>query len=265
MKYFDSHCHLDLEPLFEELEGVVEKSSKAGVVGMINVGTSLRSSQRSIEIANLYPNIWATVGLHPHESEEVFDSEGAITELKELAENDQVVAIGEIGLDYFHPEKRITEDQKKKQREIFEGQLKIAKELSLPVVIHSRDAETDILSILNKNKGIKGAVHCFSGDKDYARKLLDLGLFIGFTGFITFEQEKFNQIREAVKIVPAERLLIETDAPFLAPEPYRGKVNEPAFVVEIAKKVAELKGISVAEVAKKTLENACRLFSLTIN
>lgn len=263
--YIDSHCHLDFEPLRNEQEAVIERAHKAGVAKMINVGSSLRGSKASIEIANKYPHIWAAVGLHPHDAETTSDLDSTIDELRELAKNDKVVAIGEIGLDYFNNQNPLTIDQRRKQNELFRAQLELAKELNLPVIIHTRDAETETLSQLStvsSQLSRKGVIHCFTGSPDFAKKLLDLGFYIGFTGFVTFDQPKFDHIRESVKIVPIDRLLIETDAPFLAPEPYRGKTNEPAYVFEVAKKIAEIKKISLEEVTEKTSANAETLFGI---
>lgn len=258
MKYFDSHCHLDMEPLSNDQERVIERASKAGVEKIVNIGSSIRGSKASVELAQKYPNIWASVGLHPHDAEVVTDIESTIEELRELAKNDKVIAIGEIGLDYFNLDK---EERKKKQKELFKAQLELAKELNLPVIIHTRDADNDTLDIL-KRYHLKGVIHCFTGKPEFAEKLLGLGYYIGFTGFITFEQEKFDHIREAVKMVPEDRLLIETDAPFLAPEPYRGKTNEPAYVVEVAKKIAELTNKTADEIAERTYKNAEELFDI---
>lgn len=257
--YFDSHCHLDFEPLKEEAGQVIERAYRAGVAGMINVGSSMRGSRFSVEIANAYPNIWASVGLHPHDAETIMDLDVVIEELEALAENDKVVAIGEIGLDYFYLDSK---ELIPKQKELFVAQLELAKKLGKPIIIHTRDADEDMLEILGKYKELSGVVHCFTGSPEFVQKLLALGYCIGFTGFVTFDQDKFNHIRESVKVVPMERLLIETDAPFLAPEPYRGKTNEPAFVVEVAGKIAQIKGITVEEVAKKTLKNTYDLFKI---
>lgn len=265
MKLIDSHCHLDFDPLSNELENVIERANESGVEKMINIGASLRGSKKSVEIANLYPNIWATVGLHPHDAGAIMDFEETIDKIRELSKNDQVVAIGEIGLDYFDPDGKVLARQRKEQQKLFEAQLTIAAEEDLPIVIHTRDADEDMLRILKKylprvKKG--GVVHCFTGNKDFVKKLLDLGLYIGFTGFITFDQPKFDHIKEAVKIVPIEKLLIETDAPFLAPEPYRGKTNEPAYVKYVANKIAKIKKLSVEEVAKITSQNTEKLFNI---
>jgi TatD DNase family protein len=264
MKYFDSHCHMDMEPLSSEAAQIIERAAKASVLEMINVGSSMRGSRASISLAQKYPNIYASVGLHPHDAEAIIDLGSTVEELERLARDEKVVAIGEIGLDYFYLESK---DLVPKQKELFLAQLELAKRLDKPVIIHIRDAWDDAFEIIKKSKienrkSGPGVVHCFTGGPKEAKKALDLGLMIGFTGFVTFEQGKFDLIREAASLVPLERLLIETDAPFLAPEPYRGKTNEPAYVVEVARKVAELKGLSVEEVAEKTRTNAKSLFNI---
>jgi TatD DNase family protein len=258
MKLFDSHVHLDMEPLKNDIQAAVERAHKAGVDRMINIGSSLRGSRASVEISSLYPNIWASVGLHPHDVEAISNIDRVIKDLTDLAKNEKVVAIGEIGLDYFNLEK---DSLKKDQKNLFCAQLDLASSLNLPVIIHTRDAEEDTINILDKYK-LRGVIHCYTGKPEYVQKFLDLGYFIGFTGFITFDQEKFNHIREAVKIVPIERLLIETDSPFLAPEPYRGESNEPSYVIEIAKRLAQLKGLDIFELADTTYRNANKLFDL---
>jgi TatD DNase family protein len=271
MELFDSHCHLDFEPLSADIAGAVERAGSVGVVKMINVGTSLRRSAKSVEIAEYYSNVWATVGLHPQDAIEVTDIVQAIEGLKEMAGDKKVVAIGEIGLDYYSAgtgaKGTVSDHDKDKQKEIFVAQLGLAEELKLPVVVHVRDAWDDFFGILEKQRAEyghypQGVVHCFTGSPEVAKKISDLGMYVGFTGFVTFEQDKFDEIREAAKIVPLEQILIETDAPFLAPEPYRGKTNEPAFVVEVAKKIAELKNKSFEEVAEATYKNTKKVFQL---
>lgn len=257
MKLIDSHCHLDMDPLSRDIKGAVERAAKADVVEMINIGASLRGSERSLEIAEKYPNIWATVGLHPHEAGEILDFEGTMERIEELAGGDQVVGIGEIGLDYF-----AMQNTKEEQKKLFVSQLELAQKMELPIVIHIRDAWDDFFRIISDYK-LKGVVHCFTGDEKIAGKVIDTGFYLGFTGFVTFEQSKFDHIREAVKAVPLNRLLIETDAPFLAPEPYRGKTNEPAYVAEVDRKVAELKGATFEKVAEETYNNTHKLFNLT--
>lgn len=271
MKLFDSHCHLDFEPLSTEMAEVIERAYKSGVAKMVNVGASMRGSEHSVEIANQYPNIWASVGLHPHEADTILDFEGTMEKISALAQSDKVVAIGEIGLDYYSVAsdgRQVTRAEKEAQKKLFIAQLKIAEELNLPIIFHVRDAWEDFFSIIGNCKleignCPLGIVHCFTGDSKIAQKLVRLGISVGFTGFVTFNQDKFNQIREAVEAVPMNYILIETDAPFLAPEPYRGKVNEPAYVLEVAKKVAELKKISLDEVAETTTKNAEKLFNIS--
>jgi TatD DNase family protein len=266
MKLFDSHAHLDFEPLSTEKAEVVERAYKAGVERILNVGTSVRKSEEAAEIADMFPIVYAAVGIHPHDAEVTVDVESAVEKIRELAAQDKVVAIGEIGLDFFVPQGEDRKVDKVKQTELFEAQLALAAELGKPVIVHTRDAEEETLSILKnfklkiKNSDRIGVIHCYTSGSEFAKKLLNLGFSIGFTGFVTFEQPKFDHIREAVKVVPMERLLIETDAPFLAPEPYRGKTNEPAFVAEVAKKIADLKDLTAEEVAEKTFSNAEKLF-----
>lgn len=271
MELFDSHCHLDFEPLSADIAGAVERAGSVGVVKMINVGTSLHRSTKSVEIAEYYTNVWATIGLHPQDAIEVTDLSQVIEELKEMADCKKVVAIGEIGLDYYSAgtgaKGTITDQDRAKQKEIFVAQLKLSEELRLPVVAHVRDAWDDFFEILEKQKAEcghypRGVVHCFTGSSEIAKKISDLGMYIGFTGFVTFEQDKFEHIREAVRAVPLEKILAETDAPFLAPEPYRGKTNEPAYVVEVVKKIAELKNKSFEEVAEATYKNTKKVFRL---
>lgn len=265
MKFIDSHCHLDMEPLLGDQEGAIERANKVGVAGLINVGSSLRGSKRSIELSDKYPNIWASIGLHPHDADLVMDLEATIEELTELAKNDMVVAIGEIGLDYFDQETggEVTSVVKESQKALFTRQLDLAKDLNLPVILHIRNAWTDTLKILKEKKISRGVVHCFTGNPSEASDFLLLGLYIGFTGFVTFEQPKYDQISEAAKVVPLQKILIETDAPFLAPEPYRGKTNEPAYVVEVAKKIAELKGISLDDIAEASVKNTKKVFNIS--
>jgi TatD DNase family protein len=268
MKFIDSHCHLDFEPLSGDIEGAIERAGRAGVTKMINIGTSLHRSRRSVEIAEFYPSVWASVGLHPQDAGELEEIGTAINELKVMAKSERVVAIGEIGLDYYSSiENPVSSLVKKKQKELFIKQLELANELKLPVIIHVRDAWEDFFTIISNlefriSNSPKAVLHCFTGDEKIAGKLLDMGFYIGFTGFVTFEQSKFDNIREALKATPLPKILIETDAPFLAPEPYRGKNNEPAYVIEVAKKIATIKGVSLEEVAETTTKNAEKLFNI---
>lgn len=269
MRSIDSHCHLDFEPLSKELEAVLGRAKAVGVEKFINIGSSMRGSERSLEIAENYPNVWATVGLHPHDAESLMDFDGTMEKIRELASHDKVVAIGEVGLDYFDAESqgKVSCDVKESQKKLFLAQLEIAIEKKLPIVFHVRDAWDDFFSIIKnyKLKNLnypKGVVHCFTGDEKIAKKAVDLGFYIGFTGFITFDQPKFDHIREAAKTTPLEKIIVETDAPFLAPEPYRGKPNEPAYVIEVIKKLAEMRNISAKEIANITAANTEKLFKI---
>lgn len=261
--FIDSHCHLDMDPLSRDVKGALTRAKEVGVGCLINVGADLAGSRNSVNLAAKFPEIWASIGLHPHESVNFLKND--VLRLKELAADKKVVAIGEIGLDYFNPESsdgRLAADVKKKQIELFESQLDLATKLKKPVIFHVRDAWADFFNIIEnfETKRLAGVVHCFTGTPAEAEQALESGLLLGFTGFVTFKQVKFNHIRKAAQICPLDRLLIETDAPFLAPEPHRGRTNEPAFVVEVAKKVSELKSASLSEVAEKTLHNAKKLF-----
>lgn len=269
MKIVDSHCHLDFDPLSSDINNVFKRARDVGVARLINVGASLRGSRASVEMANIYPNVWASVGFHPHEAETMLDIDNKIEEIETLAWDEKVIAIGEIGLDYYDPERPITLDQKKKQKELFTKQLELSQKLKLPLIIHVRDAWDDFFSIIQNSKfenqnssAAQGVVHCFTGSEKEAKKILDLGFFLGFTGLITFDQPKFNHIRRALKIVPLDRILVETDAPFLAPEPFRGKTNEPAYVLEVIKKIAKIKSISIEEVVENTTKNVEKLFNI---
>ncbi len=254
----DTHAHLDFENYNSDRDEVIGRAVKNGVEKIINIGCNLKRAEFSLELAQKYDNIYATVGIHP---EDVTKDELRITnqELRKLAANKKVVAIGECGLDYFHVK---DEGLKNKQKELFELQIKIANELKLPLVIHCRDAFGDILEIIKNYKFEKGAVlHCFTGDPEIAKKFLALGCYISFTGIITFVKPK-DALLEAIRAVPIEKLMIETDCPFLSPMPHRGKRNEPAYVKYVAEKIATVKNISISEVEKITTKNAIKFFKL---
>jgi TatD DNase family protein len=250
MKLIDTHCHPQMKQYDNDREEMIKRTLGGGV-GMICVGVDLESSQKAIEFAEKNEGIWASVGLHPNDN---LDEESDAEKYKELAQNKKVIAIGEIGLDYYRtPEKAKQEIQKIR----FVEQIKLAKELNKPIIMHCRQAYDDAIEIL-KNNPVEGVAHSFTDTWDNAEKIFDLGFYIGFNGIITFTE----QYDEIVRKSPTERILIETDAPYLAPVPYRGKRNEPAYVIEVAKKIAQLKNISFEEVAEQTTKNALKLFKL---
>lgn len=252
MKLIDTHCHPQMSQYDGDREEMIERTLD-GEVGMVCVGVDLESSEKAIELAGKYENIWAAVGLHPNDNlDEEFDAE----KYKKLAQNKKVIAIGEVGLDYY----RIPEIEKQEiQKKRFELQIEMARELNLPVIMHCRQAYDDAFEIL-KNKSVEGVAHSFTDTWGNAKKVFDLGFYIGFNGIITFTE----QYDEIVRKSPMDRILIETDAPYLAPVPYRGKRNESLYVVEVAKKIAKLKNVSVEEVSEQTTNNAIKLFKLNV-
>ncbi len=256
----DSHCHLDFEE-FSDFQPFLDRAKESNVLAFIAIGASegIKSSFKSIEIASKYSNIFPTVGVHPHDAS-IFDSDIEKT-LKELAKIDSVVAIGETGIDYFY--KYSTREQ---QIFAFEKQIEIANSNNLPFVIHTRDAWEDTFSVLESAKrampNLKMVFHCYSGGVKEAEKILNLGGIFSFSGIITFK--KAEEIQEVVKIVPLEYILVETDSPFLAPIPFRGKKNEPSYVKYVAQKIAELRGISFEEVERATTQNCINFFNLKL-
>jgi len=253
----DTHCHLDFDQFNSDRESVLKRAEEAGVKYIINVGSSLEGSRKSVEQARANNSIFASVGIHPHHADEVI--EDALAEISELAKNKKVVAIGEVGLDYFK-----SPSAPDKQKELFVKFITLSKKANLPLVIHNRDAHRDTLDILKKTYNaarVPGVMHCFSGDKKVLSEVLELGLFVSFTCNLTFKNAK--SLRETAKAVPLERLLLETDAPFLAPQKYRGKRNEPAYITELRDCLSELLGLSKDEIERATTENAKKLFGIT--
>lgn len=259
MSYIDTHCHLSFSQFHHDMEEVINESSNAGLIKLINVGTDLKTSEESINLASRYKDIFASVGIHPHDAK-TFDS-NALAKLEQMSKDRKVVAIGEIGLDYF---KNLS--AKDRQRQAFVKQLNLATKLEKPIIIHCRDAYRDILDLLDKEyipylKGqLPGVIHSFSAGPNYLREFLKRGFYIGFNGIITYPGN--DKLIESLKLTPKDKILIETDAPFLAPQNYRGKRNEPKLVIEVAKKIAELKECSLEEVAEFTTINAFNLFNL---
>jgi len=249
----DTHCHLDFPEFDRDRDEVIRRAKDEGIDYIINIGTSLEGSRKSIELSRQYGYIYATVGIHPHEADK-FDKKEEIA-IRELVKLNKVVAIGEIGLDYY---KNYSEPEN--QRVLFLSLAKLAKDFSLPLVIHTRKANDDTLKILKEFLPVKAVVHCFSGEEDFLKECLNLGFFISFTCNITYK--KSGHLRGLVKIVPLSRLLLETDAPYLPPEGLRGRRNEPAYVIHLAEEIARIKEISVEEVASATTDNAKDFFHL---
>ncbi len=252
---FDSHAHLEMGQFERDREAVVARALAAGVEYILTVGSSLPSSRRAIEIARRHPGVFAAVGVHPHESRAM--GKRTVSHLSKLTKSEKVVAVGEIGLDYYR-----NYSPRDLQQNRFREQLGLARTLSLPVIVHNRAAERDLLSILREENAweIRGIIHCFTGDYELAKEFLDLGFFISLAGPLTFE--KSAALREAVKRLPLEAFLLETDAPYLAPHPHRGRRNEPAYLRYTAQSLAELKGLSLEDVARVTTLNARALLGL---
>ncbi len=259
MKYstimtIDSHAHLEMEAFDGDRDAVLGRAMAAGLTAIITVGTTIPDCEKAAALACLHPQLYAAVGIHPHEVKGI--DAGTYDALRALARQEKVVAIGEIGLDFFYD---LSPREVQLQR--FAEQLDLAEELNLPVIIHDREAHAETLAILRPRKRrLQGVLHCFSGDTVMARECLALGFYLSVAGPVTYR--KADQLRAVAREIPAERLLIETDAPYLAPQPWRGKRNEPAYVVETARYLAEIRGIAAGELERLTEENARRLFGL---
>lgn len=259
MRLIDVHAHLTDER-FDDLPLVVERAVENGVDGAICSAYNFLSSQKAVEIATEFANVWANVGLHPENVEEAKDYEGGVdaylNKIFALSKHERVVAIGEIGLDYH-----FRDDNKDLQKEVFIKQIEFANENGLPIVVHSRDAMGDTIEILQKHPPKKeGLLHCYAGSVESAKILMKLGFSFSFGGVVTFKNGK--NAAEVVKSLPLDRILIETDCPYLSPEPFRGRRNEPKNVVYIADKIAQIKGVSIEEVIAQTTKNAERIFKL---
>jgi len=252
VRLVDSHCHLDDEQFDGDRDAAIVRARSAGVETMMAIGTGSGPPdlEAAVRLADRYPFIYATVGVHPHDAAKA--TAETFTRLRELADHPKVQAIGEIGLDYhydFSP--------RPMQREVFERQLALAAEKGKPVVIHTREAWDDTLAVLRTRWQGGGIMHCFTGDEQQAREALDLGFHLAFGGVLTFP--KAEAVRQAARITPADRLLVETDCPYLAPVPRRGKRNEPAFLVETVRRLAEVRGAAMEEIAEQTTGNFERL------
>ena len=253
--FIDSHSHLD-DDRFNEDRDILIKSLKENKIDIaINIGADLETSINSVKLADKYDNIYATVGVHPHSASEV--TQETLDLFRQMAQNEKVVAIGEIGLDFYYDN-----SPRDLQRKWFKEQLKLAKELDLPVVIHSRDATKETFDTIKEAQdgSLRGVLHCFSGSVEVAREYIKLGFYISIGGPVTFKNARV--VREVAQDVPLDKLLIETDCPYLTPEPYRGKRNQPMYVKYVAEKIAEIKDITVEELAATTSKNTKDLFGI---
>ncbi|KXS45840.1 MAG: TatD DNase family protein [Candidatus Frackibacter sp. T328-2] len=252
----DTHAHIDFPRFSDDREDVINRARENDLKYIINVGADEESSQRSIDLANEYDMIYAVVGVHPHEAKSV--TESTYYKLKKWSAEEKVVAIGETGLDYHYDN-----SPRKIQKEVFRQHIRLAKEVNLPLVIHSREAEEETMQILKEEgaEEVGGVIHCFGGDLAMAKEAMELNFYIAVGGVLTFNNA--HQLRRVVKQISLDKLLIETDAPYLTPEPNRGKRNEPAYVKHVAEKLAEILPYSAEKIAEITTENAERVFGLT--
>ncbi|MDZ4227943.1 MAG: TatD family hydrolase [Candidatus Levybacteria bacterium] len=262
----DVHCHLNFHSFEKDYDQVIKSAFEAGVTKIINVGTKIDSSEQAVELAQKYENLYAIVGVHPHHADK--PEANWLEELEKLAKKPKVVAIGEIGMDYFSYKSNDIADPKL-QKEVFIKQIELAHKLKLPLQIHNRQAGKDILDILLRNKSYllnpPGMFHCMSGNLDFLKQVLDLGFYVGFDGNITyngFAPGEDTDLKDLVKYAPIDRIVVETDSPFLTPIPKRGSRNMPEYAIITARAIAKLKGVTFQEIEAKTTENAIELFDL---
>ncbi|MFO7952832.1 MAG: TatD family hydrolase [Bacillota bacterium] len=250
----DTHAHLDFPKFKNDLDEALNRARQAGVVAIINVGADERSSKNSVSLSKKYPQIGASVGIHPHGAAEVGDN--WLEKLEKLARDDHVLAVGEIGLDYYR-----NLSPREDQERVFREQLRLACRVQRPVIIHNRDAHDETLRVLKEEKlpAKVGVMHCFSGDRHLAEELLDLGFYISVAGPLTYP--KSHALRDLLNYIPEDRLLFETDAPYLSPQAYRGKRNEPSYVKLVYERAALALGQDLEQLAEKVYVNAVRLFS----
>jgi len=255
----DSHCHLDFEDFRDDLPAVLDRARSAGIIAMVCVGSGgdLATAERAVALANQESDVFAAVGIHPHDAAKITPDFWPV--LEKLAKDPRVVGIGETGLDYFYDH-----SPRQVQREVFEAFLRLATAVDRPVICHVRDAHEDAARVLRSGPipGAGGVIHCFTGNVDDARKYLDLGLHLSFSGVLTFK--KADDLRKAAAFAPDDRIMVETDSPYLAPIPHRGKRNEPAFVMKSLEALAQVRGITPSRAAEVTTANAFRLFRLSL-
>lgn len=254
MALYDSHTHLDDSRFAEDQNLVIERALAAGVTGMINIGSDMASSQKSLELAQKYPMIYAAIGVHPHEAKSVMESD--YDTLLEWAKQDKVLAIGEIGLDYYYDN-----SPREIQQQVFRRQLLLAKAAKLPIIVHTRDAHGDMMAALKaEGQGLTGIIHCYSGSLEMAKELIKKGYYLGIGGALTFKNGR--KLKEIVAAVPLEALVVETDCPYLTPHPYRGQRNEPSYVNYVVDEIAAIRAIDRSEVMAVTTNNLQNLFGI---
>ncbi len=253
--FFDTHAHVDDEVFLTDQAEVIRRAYDSGVTRFVNIGCSRQAALNTLELVEKYDFIYGTVGLHPHDAKEM--TPALLEEFRTWAGHPKILALGEIGLDYYYDL-----SPRETQREVFRRQIRLAKELSLPITIHDRDAHQDTFDILTEEKAWEngGIFHCYSGSEEMAREIVKRGFYLSFSGSVTFKNAE--KLRRAAAAVPPDRILIETDSPYLTPVPFRGRRNEPALVVNTAAALAELRGVSLEEMARLTWENGCRAYGL---
>ena len=249
MKLIDTHAHIYYDDYSKRIDDVILEAADNGVEKIISIGVDLKSSEECMKLAEKYETVYATCGIHPHEAEKA--PKGYLYELEQFYEHQKVVAVGEIGLDYHYDF-----SDRKIQRKIYQDQLEMANSLDLPAVVHCRESDDDILIGILESSHRSGVIHCFTSNLDFAVRILETGFYLSFTGMITFVRE----LEEVVREVPLDKMMVETDSPYLTPKPFRGKKNEPAYVLHVAEKIAKLKDISLEEVAESTTKTAYSLF-----
>jgi TatD DNase family protein len=248
----DSHCHLFYDEIFQDIDNILIRSKDLGVNRFICVGTNINDSLLSLDISEKFESVYCSAGIHPHDAQNV--DKDYIQQIELMMKSKKMIAIGEIGLDYFR-----NISSKKSQIKVFNELLQLADNINKPVIFHNRNADEDIIDILSSYPNVIGVSHCFSSSLSTAKKLLDLGYYISFSGNLTFKKSKLPSV---AKYLPLDRLLVETDSPYLSPEPFRGKPNEPGRVRYVAEKLAEIHNISFESIAEQTTKNINKLFSI---
>ena len=253
----DSHCHLDYPNLFNNLDDVIKRAKSNNVNILLTICTNIESFNKIKIIIEKYDNVYGTFGIHPHEAKNHTDIDSKFIS-KSVSNTKKIVGVGETGLDFFY-----NHSDKKTQIKSFINHIESASNLNIPIIVHSRNAEADTYEILKsekKNNKLKVLIHCFTGSKDFAKKLIDIGCYISLSGIITFKNSQ--QLLDAVSIIPIENLLVETDSPYLSPHPYRGKPNEPSFIVHTVDKLSNIKNVPLDSIIKNTTQNFYKLFNI---